>query len=71
MILNENGPKPLLKKVSSAILLNFPDFKKIPCLPQTIFLPQIFSNATFHMPSLWENYGKPTLTPLEGRKIKV
>ena len=23
------------------------------------------------MPSLWENYGKPTLTPLEGRKIKV
>ena len=23
------------------------------------------------MPSLWENYGKPTLTPLEGRKIKI
>ena len=55
MTFNRN---PLGKKLASPLLVKGAIFKKFPCSSQKIFLPQIFSNTTYHVGALVEKYGK-------------
>ena len=67
-VINKNHTR---KKLAPPFLAQPPNFKKVPRASQKIFLSQIFSNTTYFMCTLWENYEKPVPALLEGRKIKI
>ena len=62
-------PIPVVKKLAPRFSPQPPNFKKVPSLSQTIFLPLVFFSVRFHTCSLWENYVNSIPTLLEGRKI--